>query len=75
MKHKLQMNLNNILNIESVSHQSLSFTIYNVLGQPIYNNTLKEKTMQIDINQWTAGIYMFVVKENNYTKVYKFVKE
>jgi len=66
---------NNILNIESVNNQSRSFTIFNVLGQPIYNNTLKDKTVQIDINQWAAGIYMFVVKENNYTKVYKFVKE
>ncbi len=66
---------NSILYIENINHHALGFTIYNVLGQPIYNSTLKDKTTPIDINHWAAGIYMFVVNENNYTKVYKFVKE
>ncbi|MDZ4757281.1 MAG: lamin tail domain-containing protein [Bacteroidota bacterium] len=73
---------NSILNIESINNKTVQFTIYNMLGQPVYigmvgdnTNHGQSKTTQIDITQWSVGIYMFVVKENNYSKVYKFVKE
>jgi len=50
-------------------------SIYNVIGQPVINKKLDNKSAEIDINELKTGIYIANVTLNGERKAFKIVKK
>lgn len=58
-----------VLNISGVKNQKIE--VYNVVGKIIYNNEVKEDTLQIDLRNESSGIYFIKIG----TAIKKIIKE
>ncbi|RAJ14522.1 T9SS type A sorting domain-containing protein [Olleya aquimaris] len=64
----------NTLNLESSSKPLTSIEIYSALGQDVLNKTLNSQTANIDVSNFSDGIYLAKVYVNGQSKTIKFVK-
>jgi len=62
------LNLSYMQNITSV-------TVYNLLGQKVFENTLNANSTQVDMSHLSSGSYLVKVTANNQTKTIKIIKE
>ena len=65
-----------------VSHQLsiaakglLSITVYNHLGQLVLQRTVEENSLLLDVDSWSAGLYLIHITSATGTNVVKVVKE
>jgi hypothetical protein len=55
-------------------HSSL-FTVSDVLGNKIYQQTISGSDTQIDVSKWSEGVYFYEVRSSNDVVRGKFIKE
>ena len=59
--------------ILSDDKKPINFTIYNAIGQSVYNSTLQEDETKISTSNWSNGLYYLKLVDSE--KVYKLVKQ
>ena len=53
----------------------LNVAVYNHLGQLVLQKTTEESTLTLDVDSWSAGLYLVHLTSATGTKVVKVVKE
>lgn len=48
--------------------------IINLLGQTIYNETVADENLTLNVSDWTNGVYIIRIKGNNGIAILKFIK-
>ncbi len=69
---------NNIINIylkQFKNLQNKSISIYNIQGQLLLQQEIKQQLTEINISNYTKGIYIVKIINDNNTSVTKFIKE
>jgi PKD repeat protein len=64
---------NTTITIEEAENADL--IVYNDIGQVTHTEKLKSNSQIINTNNWLAGIYFIMVKDINYTKTLKVIKQ
>ena len=59
--------------ILSDDKKPINFTIYNAIGQSVYNSTLQEDETKISTSNWSNGLYYLKLVDSE--TVYKLVKQ
>lgn len=68
--------VNNELNIKLPSSLSyIELSIYNQLGQEVWQKTIQSNSKTINVSEFTAGIYMIRLSTKNISKSIKFIKQ
>ena len=49
--------------------------IYSLMGQMIYKSSISDKSMQINCESWTNGVYLIKVSNNEAQTTFKLIKE
>ena len=64
-----------VLNISAASDR-YTVSIYNSLGQEIFNKVFAQNNNSIEVKQWPTGVYHVEIKDDkNYTQIQKFIKQ
>jgi hypothetical protein len=61
-----------ILNVSSVS-ENTTFKVYNLLGQTVMNGKLSNNS--IDVSNFSAGVYILELTDNDTTSTNRFIKQ
>lgn len=64
---------NNVLTIKGNFNAAEDFTIYNMLGQKVLENTIENGEITLDVSKLSSGVYSIFF--NNSKASYKFVKK
>jgi phosphatidylserine/phosphatidylglycerophosphate/cardiolipin synthase-like enzyme len=65
-----------IFNMETKNENPLQATVYNILGQKVWNKPLDAlSNTTIDLSTNSKGIYLLVIENGKTTKSYKLIKE
>lgn len=64
----------NILTLNA-NDQIEKVEIYNLLGKKLFSSSFNKKEVQIDVSQFSAGIYLVNINTSQSTKTYKIIKE
>ncbi|WP_299123628.1 S8 family serine peptidase [uncultured Winogradskyella sp.] len=68
VKDVLNLRLPSILN-------TIELSIYNQLGQKVYQTNLKDELSLIDVSKFSVGIYLMKLSSETTSKTYKFIKQ
>ncbi|MBC7524872.1 MAG: T9SS type A sorting domain-containing protein [Flavobacterium sp.] len=74
---KIMVSPNPVVDFINISSKEKlkTISIYNVLGQIVFNKESKTNHEKIDLSTFSAGNYFLKVNANNNTKVFKIVKQ
>ncbi len=62
-----------IINIEIENPINATIEIYNIMGKLLYSNTTGSKIDKIDVSNYTAGIYLIMVKQIDWIYIEKVI--
>lgn len=65
---------NGIINVETTSFEKLYLSVYNSMGEMVFQSNFQSKT-QIDLSAFSNGIYLIQLENENDQTVFKIIKD
>jgi len=62
------------INLRNLGHQVIDMSVYNSIGKVVMTKQLTQQNNTIHIESLTNGVYFVSLKNGNYTKSYKVIK-
>ena len=62
-----------IINIDKNNNTGLKINLYNSIGELLIQKSTVQETQQINISQYSQGVYYLHIESNNTSKIYKLI--